>query len=81
MGEGSASLVWFAAPGFRVLGIDEIDGEVVVEVETENARVACPGCGVFGRAKDRERDPIGGPGVMRLGVGCWWSTWRRTLLG
>ena len=53
MGEGSASLVWFAAPGFRLLGIDEIDGEVVVEVETENARVACPGCGVFGRAKDR----------------------------
>lgn len=53
MGDGSSSLAWFVAPGFRVLGIDEIDGEVVVEVETESARVACPGCGVFGRAKDR----------------------------
>lgn len=53
MGDGSASLVWFVAPGFRVLGIDEDGVEVVVEVETESARVACPGCGVFGRAKDR----------------------------
>lgn len=28
----------------------------------------------------RERDPMSGPGAMRLGVG-WWSTWRRTRLG
>jgi hypothetical protein len=28
-----------------------------------------------------ERDPIDGPGAMRLGVGWWWSTWRRTRWG
>lgn len=33
------------------------------------------------RSGDRaERDPMSGPGAMRLGVG-WWSTWRRTRLG
>jgi len=52
-GDGSSSLVWFFAPGFRVLGIDDIACEVVVEVETESARAACPGCGVLGRAKKR----------------------------
>lgn len=54
MGEGSAALVWLVAPGFGVLGIDDDGVEVVVEIETDTARVGCPGCGVvFGRAKDR----------------------------
>ena len=53
MGDGNASLVWFAAPGFRVLGIDDDGVEVVVEVETDTAPVACPvrgaGCSVARR--------------------------------
>ena len=32
------------------------------------------------RRRTVERDPMSGPGAMRLGVG-WWSTWRRTRLG
>ena len=47
MGEGSATLVWFNAPGFRVLDIDDSEIDVVVSVETEPGRVACPGCGVI----------------------------------
>lgn len=40
MGDGSASLVWFVAPGFRVLGINDSGVELVVAVETESARMA-----------------------------------------
>ena len=53
MGEGSATLVWFNAPGFGVLDIDDSDIDVVVSIETELARVGCPECGVIARAKDR----------------------------
>ena len=53
MGEGSAGVVWFAAPGFRVLSIDAGEVDVVVSIETDVARVGCRGCGVIARAKDR----------------------------
>ena len=52
MGDGSAAVVWFDAPGFRVLDV-EVGEEVVVSIETVSARVGCPDCGVIGRAKDR----------------------------
>ena len=53
MGDGGAGVVWFAAPGFRVLSIDDSQLDVVVSIETTADRVGCIGCGVIARAKDR----------------------------
>lgn len=39
--------------GFRVLGVDELDGEVVVHIETTFERVGCTACGVVAEAQDR----------------------------
>src|SRR2546430_12644944 len=39
--------------GFRVLGVGDLDGEVVVLVETTAERVGCRGCGVLAEAQDR----------------------------
>jgi hypothetical protein len=44
--------VWFNAPGFRMLDVDDTEVDVVVSVETEPGRVGCPDCGVIARAKD-----------------------------
>ena len=46
MGDGSAGVVWFAAPGFRVLSIDDSQLDVVVSIETTADRVGCIGGGV-----------------------------------
>jgi len=46
-------VVWFAAPGFRVLSIDASEVDVVVSIETDAVRVGCHGCGVIAKAKDR----------------------------
>ena len=40
-------------PGFVVLGVEEIDGELEVVVETTAARVGCPRCGVIAVLHDR----------------------------
>ena len=53
MADGGAGVVWFAAPGFRVLSIDDSQLDVVVSIETTADRVGCIGCGVIARAKDR----------------------------
>ncbi|MEW6583652.1 MAG: ISL3 family transposase [Actinomycetota bacterium] len=39
--------------GFRVLGVEEGDAEVVIRVETVAGPVGCPGCGVVATAHDR----------------------------
>lgn len=39
--------------GFRVLGVGDVQGEVVVLIETTAERVACPVCGVVAEAQDR----------------------------
>ena len=53
MGEGSAGVVWFAAPGFRLISIDDAEIDVVVKIETDAERVGCRSCGVIARSKDR----------------------------
>lgn len=53
MGDGSAGVVWFSMPGFRVLAVDDSAVDVVVSVETVVDRLACPACGVFARSKGR----------------------------
>jgi transposase len=40
-------------PGFRVLGVVEVDGELEVTVETEQAVVGCTGCGVRAESHGR----------------------------
>lgn len=40
-------------PGFRVLGVEQTDAEVVIEVETTAELVGCPRCGVVATAQDR----------------------------
>ena len=53
MGEGSAGVVWFAAPGFRLLAVDDSELDVVIEIETDADRVGCQQCGVIAKSKDR----------------------------
>ena len=53
MVEDSSVVVWFSAPGFRQLAVGEVNGELVVDVETVLARVGCWSCGVVARPKDR----------------------------
>ena len=36
-------------PGFRVLDVEEGDGEVVILIETVDELVGCAGCGVIAR--------------------------------
>ena len=40
-------------PGFRVLGVHEEPGEVIVVIELVADLVGCPGCGVVARAHGR----------------------------
>jgi transposase len=53
VGDGSAGVVWFSMPGFRVLEVDERASDVVISVETTVDRLACPVCGVFAWSKGR----------------------------
>ena len=53
MGEGSAGVVWFAAPGFRLLSVNDSELDVVIEIETDADRVGCRRCGVIAKSKDR----------------------------
>ncbi len=53
MGEGIAGVLWFAAPGFRVLSVNDTEVDVVIEIEKDLDRVGCPQCGVIVRSKDR----------------------------
>ena len=41
MGEGSAPVVWFAAPGFRLLAVNDSEIDVVIEIESDVERVGC----------------------------------------
>ena len=45
-------------PGFVVLDVDEIDGELEVTVETTAARTGCPRCGVIATLHDRRETLI-----------------------
>ena len=51
--------------GFRVLGVGDLDGEVVVLIETTAERVGCSGLrgGGGSAGPDGGRDP--GPGLLR----------------
>ena len=40
-------------PGFRVLGVEETDAEVIIQIEMSADLVGCPGCGVVARAHGR----------------------------
>jgi hypothetical protein len=40
-------------PGFRVLGVEESAGEVVILIEMVDEVVGCPGCGVIAGAHGR----------------------------
>lgn len=74
MGDGSAGVVGFSMPGFRVLAIDDDSVDVVISVETVVDRLACPACGVFARSKGRRwvtlRDAPAGDRPVTLR---WWK--------
>ena len=66
MVEGSA-VAWFGAFGLEVTGVEEVDGEVVVRVQTPGGREVWRGsCGCRARSKGRRevvlRDAPGGDG-------------------
>ncbi len=48
-------VVMLGLPGFRVLGVCEVDGELEVTVETDDELVGCSGCGVRARSKGRKQ--------------------------
>jgi len=74
VGERSAGVVWFAAPGFRLLAVNDDELDVVIEIESDAVRVGCPQCGVIARAKDRRwvtvRDAPAGDRPVTLR---WWK--------
>jgi transposase len=65
-------------PGFVVLGVDEIDGELEVVVETTAARVGCPRCGVIAALHDRRETLIRDVGAFDRPVRLRWRkrVWR-----
>jgi transposase len=46
-------VVMLGLPGFVVLGVAEVDGELEIGVETTAVRVGCPECGVIARSHGR----------------------------
>lgn len=74
----AAAVAMLGLAGFRVLAAGELGGELRVRVETEQAVIGCPGCGVLatahGRREHRVRDvPAGARPVMLV----WWKRlWR-----
>ncbi|MDP8962037.1 MAG: transposase family protein, partial [Actinomycetota bacterium] len=48
-------VVMLGLADFVVLGVDEIDDELEVTVETTAARVGCPRCGVMAVLHDRRQ--------------------------
>ena len=77
MVEDSSVVVWFSALGFRQLAVADVDGELVVDVETTLAWVGCRSCGVPAKPKDRRwvtvRDAPSGdrPVVLRWRKRVW----------
>ncbi len=51
-------VVMLGLPGFVVLGVAQIDGELEVAVETTAPRVGCPQCGVIAALHDRRETLI-----------------------
>jgi transposase len=54
----SGDVVMLGLPGFAVLSVDEIDGELEVAVETIAVRVGCPRCGVIAALHDRRETVV-----------------------
>lgn len=53
MVEERSSVAVFGLPGFRLLSVTEVDGELEYVIETLPGLVGCPTCGTLARAKDR----------------------------
>ena len=64
MGEGSSALVWFNAPGFRVIDIDDAEIDVV-SIETEPGRGRLPEL----RGDRQAQGPSVGDGARHAGGG------------
>jgi transposase len=45
--------LWFGAPEFEILAVQDDGAELIVEVQTPARAMGCGGCGVRARAKDR----------------------------
>lgn len=54
--EGSAATAMLGLPGFVLLAVSELDGEVEQAIESVEDVVGCPGCGV--RAALHDRRPV-----------------------
>ena len=52
-------MVWLAAPGFRLLVMNDDEVDVVIEIETDADRVGCQRCGVIAKSKDRRWVTLG----------------------
>ena len=68
---GSPEVALLGLPGFAVVAVAELGGELDLVVETTEGRTGCPRCGVVATAKDRRphlvRDlPIAGRPVVLL---------------
>jgi hypothetical protein len=83
--ERSVAAAMLGLPGFVVLAVSEVDGELEKAIETTADLVGCPECGAVAPLYDRRpcwvRDlPVGGRPVLRLLLHCSvnWDTIRVT---
>jgi hypothetical protein len=51
--DGSAAAAMLGLPGFVLLAVSEVDGEIEQAIETVQGRGRCPRCGVLTRLHDR----------------------------
>ncbi len=92
LADGSAATAMLGLPGFRLLAVSDVHGELEQAVETVQVEDFCRGCGVLARLHDRRptwvRDlPAGGRPVVLVWVKRIWrclepacpvSTWTET---
>ena len=58
-------VVWFAAPGFRLLAVDDSELDVVIEIETDADRVGCCLLYTSDAADERSSVDLGGRRIIK----------------